>query len=389
MSKSKRGTIVRSDDGEYWVGNLTYIDKDGRKVEEKFSAKSKSTVESEINSRRRAINTSKLMAERTRLTLADAAEEYFKKTRKYKLPETDAQAMIFMAKYHDLIIWQTKIREMNDELLVYTANYMLTDGCTIPEIRCFFKWVHFIVKMYSAASGFYVNVSLFPGKYDRKFRFVMPVCFTLVERRRFFKEAMRIYPDSDNVPYYRLGSSLMFMMHTGLFANEFVALAGNNISRGEVRVNKHVLVRNETNGVIVKDKCSRRVKLSTSALNMSQSLVYSSPRYFPDGFTGSGAVKLLRSLNEAYTAVLKNIGFDKKYAGNGLSVLRNTFAANCINNDCPINELSAVLGHPDESYTRTLYAGVIKWHELRKMEKEKEERERKEKEKEAEKKDDR
>lgn len=357
---------MRSADGEGWVGSLVYLDKDGREVEEIFTAETKNGVEYKLNLRRRAINTSRLMAGKPKLTLYAAAAEYFKKARKSQLPESEAQTMAFMSEYHDLIIWQTQIREINDELLIFTANLMLSDGCTIPQIRLFYKWVHFIVKMFSEASGFYVDISDFPGRYDRKLGFVIPACFDLTERRRFFKEALRVYPDSDNLPYYRLGSSLMFMMYTGMRANEFAALIDDDFSPESVTVKRHVLIQGETEGVTVKNPVKRVIKLSTTALKTAKSLPFSSPRYFADGFTVHGAARLMKSLNEAFTAVLKNIGFDKKYARYGLSVLRNTFAVSCIKNNCPIDELSVILGHPNENYTRTVYAGVIKKIELQK-----------------------
>lgn len=355
---------MRSADGDGWVGSLVYCDKDGREAEERFSAESKSALECKINLRRRIINTSCIMAQKPKLTLFAAAAEYFKKSRKAQLSEQEAQTAAFMNKYPDFIIWQTRIREINDELLIFTANTLLTDGCTIPQIRLFFKWIYLIVNMYSSESGFYVDATIFPGKYDRKLGLVIPVCFEVTERRRFFKEALRVYPDSDNQPYYRLGTSLMFMMHTGIQANEFLAVTGDNLSSGYLTVKGHVLINCKTGSISVENQKSRRIKLSTNALSEVESLPYKSTRYFPDGFTVAGAAKLWRSLNEAYTAVLKNIGFDKKYAKFGLSVLRNTFAAACLKNNCPISELSVVLGHPDEEYTRMVYAGIIKKLEL-------------------------
>jgi len=350
-----KNAVYQSDDGSCWIGELTYTNISGETETEKLNFPSKTAAVNYVNKRRRIINTSALMSAcGMRITLRKAFAEYCKKMKPKSLADNEKTVLRVWNNHPELLIWDMPMNRIDSEMLLYSVNFLLFDGFVYQEAVAFAKCVQSFVHIYNMSSGLGCPLPIAFGRYNRKLKMLQPAYLDVKQRWRFFKEATRNYPDSDE-PYYRLGSSLMFMMYTGLKNEEFAALALNSIRSDRVSVRRRLICTDENISVKVEP---RVIKLSTGAQKLVEFLPHSQSRYVSDD-NRHGSVKLYHSISETYGAVMKNTMMYHEFYRYGTDVIRNTFAASCLRNGCSVEELSAVLGHVNVDFTSVVYRALI------------------------------
>lgn len=351
-NSATQSRIFREEGKSYWTGEIKHVHSEGKTSVEVYTGSRKSDVGDILARRRREIRINDRIRRSPLLTLEALA--------KMCAPLSDS---VFIAEEYDTLskfVSSVPVPLATEDDMLFTANSMLMHGYNISKSRQFVTFVYSCIKRYKAVAGFDDIPSRKFGVYSRTDNSVCAVYFKTNERNRIMKEALRLYGDMS--PYYRLGSSIMLMMYTGLDICSLAGLKRESLA-GEKLVVKDSRVSfkgdfSSLSGAI-EHPFESEIPLTKSAKELIEPVFASLPRY-EEMKNSDGARQFKRSVGVTFDAILKNTMLYREYAGFGLSVLRNTFAVNCIRNGVDIKELSLMLGHPNEEFTKIVYLPYIK-----------------------------
>lgn len=348
--------IFREEGKSYWTGEIKHFHSEGKANVEVYTGSRKSDVGDILARRRREIRINDRIKRSPLLTLEALS--------KICAPLSD---IAFISEEYESLskfVSPIPVSLVTENDILFTANSMLMSGYNISKTRQFISFFYSCIKRYKAVTGFGDIPTRNFGVYSRENNAVCAVYFKTNERNRIMKEALRLYGDMK--PYYCLGSSIMFMMYTGLDVCSLAGLKFESLDGGKLVV-KESLVSfkgdfSSLSGAI-KHPFESEIPLTTSAKELIEPVFASLPRY-EEMKSSDGARQFKRSIGVTFDAILKNTMLYREYASYGLSVLRNTFAVNCIRNGVDIKELSLMLGHPNEEFTKIVYLPYIKQNKL-------------------------
>ncbi len=343
--------IFREEGDACWTGELRHVPVRGQPSTEIYTAGRKSDVVAVLSRRRREARIDDKIMKDPFLSLSKLAG----------LCADLTESEFIRGKFGSLSIMIPDIPAVltcEDDML-FCANSLLLSGLSMSGMTQFIMFLYSCLKRYKSVTGFADIPSRNFGVYIRDKNIIAPVCLKTNERNRIMKEALRIYGASK--PYYNLGSSVMFMMYTGLTAGELASVKYGSSDGGFLKVNSAEIsfcgdFSDLSGGIDL--PFERRIMLTKSAKNLIGDVFASLPRY-EEMKNSDGASRFKRSISVTYDAVLKNTMLYSKYSKFGLAVLRNTFAFNCIRNGVDISELSVMLGHPNAEFTRTVYFSYL------------------------------
>ena len=191
------------------------------------------------------------------------------------------------------------------------------------------------------------------------------------ERERFVAEALRKYKNGKYV--YRYGTTMVFMLNTGLRESEMSALSYETVhpeenyievrdSAAAVKIDGHyktIIRRNET-----KWDSGRYVPLNDTAREMLREMANQfSGTYVTSSVHGDvlSPLELTKTFNRICAAA--NITEDMK--GVGAHCLRHTFATSLFEQGVDIKTISELLGHSSTTVTLNTYISVANKMKIR------------------------
>lgn len=343
--------IFREEGKPYWTGELRHVPIRGQLSVEVYTGRRKSDVRAVLSRRRREVKINDKIMMNPFLTFPELAGLCMDLIENKSVRDNFGTL--------DFVTPDIPAVLAGEDDILFCANSLLLSGRNMSETKQFVMFIYSCLKRYKAVMGFTDIPSRNFGVYIHDKNTFAPAYFKTNERNRVMKEALRIYGESK--PYYNLGSSVMFMMYTGLTPGELASLKTDSSDGDFLKVNSACIsFRGDFSDLSgnIDLPFERRILLTKSAKNLIGKVFASLPRY-EEMKNSDGASRFKRSISVTYDAVLKNTMLYSKYSKFGLGVLRNTFAFNCIRNGVDISELSVMLGHPNAEFTKTVYYSYI------------------------------
>jgi len=202
------------------------------------------------------------------------------------------------------------------------------------------------------------------------------IFFNESEIKLITEEAVRKY--NNDIPIYRLGYAVLFLLNTGLRIGEALALQWRDIDfiNKTVFIKKNVkLVKNrdskqETKYILKEQnnpktkKSTRTVPLNANAINALLQLKTVTGNHQHVFATKTGKIINPRNIDRMF----RNILTQCKLPLCGLHSLRHTFASILFKNGVDVKTVSEILGHSDVSITYNTYVHLIQEQKIKAVE---------------------
>ena len=372
------GTVYFSEKENRWRAEIHWTDKNGKQCYKKFSGKKQIAVKNKLEAfKRQLIITSDNVSD-SDVTFKEYADNWLHTILKNKLkPTSYTRKEISLTKQVYPYIGDIPMKDVTRNDVQDMVNSLVGEGLSYSTIK----------KAYEAVSGCFreyrikTNSTLNPCEGitlpDNSRKEVSNILFFDKEQRSLIiSEATRKY--STGKPVYRLGYSIIALMHTGLRISELLALTWDDIDfeAKTLTVNKNAVVVKVSDNedsqykLINQDSSktrsgSRIVPLNRFALQAFQEIqkINGDKKYVMSSKNNQQITP--RNINRMFHSILTQTGIaDKLGELCGVHTLRHTFASMLFQKGCTVKVVSEILGHSDTKITENIYIHVIQQQKI-------------------------